>query len=119
MIGYASQSILGPFLFSEIKDNNISDTVSGAIFEVTPLIAALASPLIGMVLSKAGRKKVTLLSGSLHVPKKMASRVLCFTPITYLSKDAFIFATISSRILKGLGAAWSSISGFALISSVY
>ena len=67
MIGTCIQSVLAPFFPSLAKGKNVSSFVTGLIFSIQPAVAAISSPILGMMLGKIGRKRVLIISAFLLV----------------------------------------------------
>lgn len=67
MLGSCIQSVLAPFFPHEARKKGINDSTIGLIFGIQPIIASICSPIIGMILAKAGRKRVLLLSAFMLV----------------------------------------------------
>lgn len=95
VLANAAYSIVAPFLPVEFARRGVSASVTGYIFSIYSVAVVVASPFIGHIMQKTGRR--VLISGGLLL---MGLSFICFGCINYIENDnLFIFGGLMSRFL--------------------
>jgi len=107
-------SVLAPFFPKVAREKGVSGELVGLVFSGYPIAAFVVSPLMGVLVTKIGRKRVFLTGAGL-----VATSMFSFGSLPLLDGPLFIVAGLFTRFLQGIGGAAIGTSSFAVIASNY
>lgn len=100
VLANAAYSIVAPFLPVEFARRGVSASVTGYIFAIYSIAVVFASPFIGHIMQRTGRR-ILIASGLLL----MGLSFISFGCINYIKSDSwFIVGGLLSRFLQGLAS---------------
>jgi len=112
---FCAMSILAPFFPNEASAKGVSTSVSGFIFSVYALVVFLASPFMGIVVSKVGPKFLlqigVFMGGTCNILFGLLDRVENTTVFT-----TYCFLV---RIFEALGAAAFATSSYTYVAKLF
>ncbi|OMJ91453.1 hypothetical protein SteCoe_6040 [Stentor coeruleus] len=101
----SSFTIIFPFYPGVSESKGIELWLVGLIFSLNPIIKLIATPFLGRIMFRIGRKLVVVASIIL-----IGSSLLVLGPIEYCDKATVIFLSVLSRLLSGLASACAFMS---------
>mmetsp|Transcript_13572 Transcript_13572/g.19822 ORF Transcript_13572/g.19822 Transcript_13572/m.19822 type:complete len:430 (+) Transcript_13572:1937-3226(+) len=114
MLTHSLYSVIAPFFPQIAAERGIGGSFVGWVFSCYPIAAALLSPVLGLVVSKLGRKRV-FLGGAVIVILSGFS----FALLPLMSDFWFKFFALSLRLIQGAGGSALGTACFAIIASNY
>jgi DHA1 family solute carrier family 18 vesicular amine transporter 1/2 len=115
MLSNSAYSIVAPFLPLEFVNKGISSTLTGYIFAAYSMAFVIASPFIGRIISKIGRRGSIMMGLIL-----MGISFIAFGMIGRIeSRTCFILAALVTRLCQGFAGCCVQVTCYSVAANFY
>jgi MFS family permease len=112
-------SVIAPFYPQVAGDKGVRSEIVGFIFSAYPIAAFITSPILGLFISKIGRKRTLAAGGFLIVPFTQALTMFGFGITPLLTGLIFSVLSFCTRFMQGVGGGIIGTATYAIIASNY